>query len=64
MRRPEKPGGATHWCNEAGYYCKADGGFVWWWRSNPQTHKREWHQTEIPSSDLDWNFMYDELNPT
>lgn len=61
MNRPQQPGGATHWDEEAGYYCKRDGGFIWWFRRDPQSGQRGWHQTSAPSSDLDWDMRYTEL---
>lgn len=63
MLRPERPGGATHWDSEAGYFCKREGQKVSWWANNPQTHKREWKATEIDAENLEWNFMYEELPP-
>lgn len=63
MRRPERPGGATHWDSEAGYYCKREGRVISWWANNPQTGKREWKETSIDAENLEWNFMYEELPP-
>lgn len=61
MRRPLKPGGATHWNSEAGYYAKREGQVISWWRRDPQTQKYGWHPTSFPASNLDWDFTYEDL---